>query len=164
MRGAHLITKRRLFLVSRGMTNVRRPITMMTIDHIIILSAPYLLILYQFSSDLNDFRKRMPYQQFIRILFFCKGIETAMIKTPTKMLVKASIALPLSISAIPYPPLSAYFSFSTPNAQCTVNGTALGTPDQQRGQSSFARKSIAYVPCRRIRKAICPRRKKWVAQ
>jgi hypothetical protein len=119
MRGAHLIAKRRLLLISRGTKKVIIPMAIMTIDHNIILRAPYLLILYQFSSDSNDFRKRMPYQQFIRILFFCKGRDTAMIKIPTRMLERASIVLLSSISAIP----------SVPHVRCIFNGTALGTPD-----------------------------------
>jgi len=65
---------------------VRMPIRTITTDQRIILCAPYLFILYQFSSDTNDFLKRMPYQRFIVILSLSKGMHKAIVRLPTKIL------------------------------------------------------------------------------
>ena len=80
-------------LSSNGRRNVIIPIMATGIDHKINCRAPYSFILYQFSSDSNDFLNRTPYSLFILTLRWSKGIASIIASTATETRLKPRIML-----------------------------------------------------------------------
>ncbi len=77
------------------------PINIIGIDQYMNTFPPYSLILYQFSSDSNDFGILIPYHLFIFIFLFRSGIERTFIKIPIEILENPTIIL--FIFYLPYP-------------------------------------------------------------
>ncbi len=76
-----------------GMSNTMIPAAIGTTDHKINCLPPYSFILYQFSSDLKAFGKRIPYQRFIFILRITSGTETIIETNPSAMYVTPKVRL-----------------------------------------------------------------------